>query len=387
MTVTVTGKTFELRDRLKSLGGRWNAESKGWEFHSLSPAHRRELMAHVGVVIGEKSTETPKRIDFDTDDDTTDLGDFGKRHSQSRSPGRTNMHGDDPSWFNYFRDQNPIGFFGYSSLSAMVKYIEGLPERDRNGRGWLRGDERWSGTDCMGDAIEIARKGWADGVELAQEIHETLTGQHAKERRRKHTVAGGSVNVGRMLAGNPAHMIARPKREGKKVVTFFVECFMSAGIDAQNAIIRAALIGAIADVLEMNGYSCEIVSISTAVTVRRNDPAYQVATTLKAAGETLNLDDVVFALGHPAYFRRLVFGCVGSDDALRDEWRTMGLPSRAFDAEHPTRATELFVDKIALNHQRLIDDNAPLITRAMQIWDLIVKGELPVMLNRETIDA
>jgi hypothetical protein len=383
--VTVSGKTFELRDRLKSLGGRWNADTKAWEFSSLSPAQRSELKAHVGVVIGEQSEARPEPItfDFDDDDNDVDLNDFGKGRSRSVAPGRTNIHGDDPTWFNYFRDQNPIGFFGFSSLSAMVKYLERLPEHDRNGQGWIRGDEKWSGTDCMGDAIDIARKGWDDGVELAQEIHETLTGQHAKERRRKHTVAGGSVNVGRMLAGNPAHMIARPKREGKKVVTFFVEGFMSAGIDADNAVIRAALIGAITDVLEMNGYSCEIVSIATAVTVRRNDPAYQVATTLKAAGETLNLNDVVFALGHPSYFRRLVFGCVGSEHALEREWSGMGLPSRAFDTDHAPRANELFIDKIALGHQRKIDDDAPLITRAMQIWDLIADGKLPVTLNRE----
>ena len=395
MPVVVSGKTWELRDRLKSLGGRWNADSKGWEFHSLSSEHRRELIAHVGVLISEKSGEIippyqpPRRSPvyvFRNDDDSDhDLGDFGKNSRSVRS-GKTNMFGDDPTWFNDFRDQNPISFFGFSNLSELVNYLEALPHSRRNGQGWTGRDVEWTQTECMTDAFDIARNGWADGIQLAQEIHELLIGQHAKERRRKHSIAGGSVNVGRMLAGNPAHMIARPKREGKKIITLFVEGFMSAGIDADNAVIRAALIGAIADILEMNGYSCEIVSITTAVTVRDHRPAYQVATTLKIAGETLNLNDVIFALGHPAYFRRLVFGCVGSDDDLQSTWSSMGMPSRAFDNEHPLNPSQLYVDKIGLQHQRKIDGDT-LIVRAIQIWDLIGKGNLPVTLNREDIET
>ncbi len=323
-------------------------------------------------------------IDDDSDNDL-DIGDFGKSSRSVRS-GRTNIFGDDPTWFNEFRDQNPISFFGFSSLSELVKYLEALPHNKRNGQGWTGRDREWTQTECMADAFDIARNGWADGVELARELHELLIGQHAKERRRKHSIAGGSVNIGRMLAGNPAHMISRPKREGKKIITLFVEGFMSSGIDAENAVIRAALIGAITDILEMNGYSCEIVSITTAVTVRGYQPAYQVATTLKIAGEALNLNDVIFALGHPAYFRRLVFGCVGSDNDLQSTWPSMGMPSRAFDNEHPLSANQLYVDKIGLQHQRKIDGDI-LTARAIQIWDLIARGNLPIELNREDIDA
>lgn len=404
MPVVVTGKTWELRDRLRTLGGRWNADSKGWEFHTLSPEHRAEFTATVGVLIHDKPgapipprqspryshTELqPPRVDVEKLISDV-LDDIDNEPPQRSNGSKSNIFGDDQSWFNYFYDQNPTGFFGFSSLSAMTKYIEGLPENRRNGQGWKRDRAQWAGSECIPDAIDIARKGWADGVEMAQEVHQALIGQHARERRRKHNVAGGSVNVGRLLAGNPAHMLARPKQPGTKVVTFFVEAFMSMGIDADNAIIRAALIGAIADILEMNGYSCEIVSIATARVDNVSDrgAAYQIATMLKAAGETLDLNDVIFGLGHPSYFRRFCFACVGSDRDLRRTWPNMGFPAKAFHADnHPPKANEFFVDKIPLGSQRRIDDDAPLITKAMQIWDLITDGNLPVELNREEIDA
>lgn len=403
MPVVVTGKTWDIRDRLKSLGGRWNADNKGWEFYTLSPEHRSEFKAHVGVMIADKpgdpgpSHQSPRHTPMTeqrrkpiTDADTliaNAMDSYRRERRQAENDRKTNMFGDDPTWFNYFADQNPIGFWGFSSLSAMVKYLENLPESDRNGCGWESRDFEWTKTECMVDAIDIARKGWNEGVELAQEVHEQLIGRHANQRRRKHSVSGGSVNIGRLLAGNPDHMISRPKQPGKKVITFFVEGFMSSGIDSENAIIRAALIGAIADILEINGFSCEIVSITTTLTIGRDGiPAFQVATMLKAAGETLDLNDVIFGLGHPSFCRRFCFGCVGSDHDLRNVWRYMGAPSRVFTASHSTKANEFFIDKINLADQGKIDDSAPLINKAMQIFDIVFKQNLPIEL-KEDIDA
>lgn len=376
--IIITGKTFEHRDRLKDMGGRWNADNKNWEFNSLTDRQRQELKTLVGVMVSEIKQQL-----IDSDDDWFDDNDDGDETVDGKQ--RSNIIGDDRTWFNYFADKNPITFFGFSSLSAMTKYVKAIPEHmqeGKRGRGWNETDGQWFGTTDMNEALSLARDGWPDGVEMAQEILERLLGQHAIERRRKYSIAGGMVNVGRLLAGNPKHMIARPKQAGRKIITFFVETFISASISAEHAIIRAATVAAITDVLEMNGYSCEIVSIATSR--HSNLPAFHVATTLKATGETLNLNDVIFALGHPSYFRRMIFACNGSDDALRQVWSSMGYPTNAFNANYPIRPNEYYVNKI--DYRAPIDDELPLVQSALQIWDLIVSDELPITLNREDTD-
>lgn len=384
MPVVVTGKTFDIRDRLKSLGGRWNADDMQWEFYTLSSELRREFNARVGTMVVDKPGDVAPRqrkpsLVAISDWDAIDV---------SR---KTNMFGDDPTWFNYFADQNPTSYFGFSSLSALVRCIETMPAKiinddtnDRNGA-WERGRFGWYASECMPDAIDIARNGWPEGVEMAQEVHEKLIGKHAIERRRKHSVAGGSVNIGRLLAGNPDHMRSRPKQPGKKVITFFVESSFSSSIDSDNVIIRAATVAAIVDILEMNGYSCEIVA--TANTRHRARPSWQIVTTLKAAGEPLALNDIVFALGHTSYFRRLNLGLMALDPDLSDVWKTGGYPSNAFTDRHPVKANEIYIGRIDHDDRDKIMNNAPLITKAMQIWDIVFKQNLPVELNREDIDA
>lgn len=381
MSVVVTGKTWELRDRLKSLGGRWNDDAKHWEFYTLSPEHRRDFNAHVGVMISD--TLPPRRATPIAVDDWDAI--------EARAPGKTNMFGDDQTWFNYFADQNPVAYFGFTSLSALAHCVESIPQsivrdetNDRNGA-WERGRFEWYASECMPDAIGIARDGWSEGVELAQEVHEKLIGRHAVQRRRKHSVSGGSVNIGRLLAGNPDHMISRPKQPGKKIVTFFTESSFANSIKSEHIIIRAALIAAIVDILEANGFSCEIVA--TANTVHRRKPSWQIVTVLKAAGETLALNDIVFALGHTSYFRRLNLGLMALDPDLIDVWESGGMPSDAFTKKHPTKPNEIYIGRIEHSDRFKIDNDAPLITKAMQIFDIVFKQNLPIELNREGIDA
>jgi hypothetical protein len=223
--------------------------------------------------------------------------------------------------------------------------------------------------------------GWSEGVELAEQILEQLTGRNAIERRRKYSVAGGMLNVGRLLAGNPLHMVSRPKQPGKKIITFFVEASMSSSVKARYAIIRAAITAAIVDILEMNGFSCEIVMIATSNYSTRGKPACQIATTLKKAGELFSLNDFVFALGHPSYFRRFSFAVKGSDQRLKQIWHSMGFLGDAFNEDHPTASNEFYIGKIDHYLRNLINDEGTLIEQAIQIWDLITSDDLPITIK------
>lgn len=365
--IIVSGKTFELRDRLKEMGGRWGKHDKTWQFTSLSTAHRAELQTTVGLFITDQNNDLETWLN--------------KRH------GETTVHGNDKTWVNYFCGKNPTSFFGYSSLAEVVKTIQRMPQSiinddtdDRNGA-WQDGMSTWFGSADMNSALKFARDGWPEGVELADHILKKLTGRNAIERRRRYNVAGGSVNVGRLLAGDPLHMVDRPKQPGKKVITFFAESSMSSSIETENAIIRAAIVGAMVDILEMNGFSCEVISVMLADHYSR--PAYQITTALKEAGEPLNLNDLIFALGHPAFCRRMCLGIMAIDPDLRDVWPSGGMPVDAFNEHNPTLPNEIYIKRIEHKMQNSIDEDAPLMTKVLQIWDLIIDANLPITINRE----
>lgn len=373
----VSGKTFEIRELLKSKGGKWNESSRVWEFQKLSIADRVDITEHMGVSVTERVNEqspkswrvpVPPREPIEQDDVDT---------------GKTTKFGDDHTWFNYFDQKNPISFFGFSGMEALAKYVEAIPfsitkERldDRNSA-WDTHNGDWAGTSSMSDALQMAREGWSEGVAIAEGIVEQFSARNAIERRRKHSVAGGSVSVGRMLARNPMHMNKRYKSPGKRIITFFSEAIMSSSISARNAATRAAVIAAVVDLLEHHGYQCEIISVMSAD--RYGLPVYQFTTTLKDAGEALNINDVIFGLGHPSFLRRLGFATCATDENLRDIWSSMGTPTPSFKP-HQLKENEYYIGAIQHERRHQVDAQVDL-QRALQIWNLCCDKRLPVELK------
>ena len=401
--IIASGRTYEHRDKLKSLRGQFDQSTKQWSFWYLSQSEIAELKSLVGVIVNEKGARVKIEADFGEDEQSSIIsgvppfpsstGDsavdrllaamLSEDEKQPALIGRndnTPIYGDDQRYFNYFKDQNPLAFFGFSSLSKMVDYVEAIPRDKRTGdrdAGYEPGE--WAGTPDMPAALKLARHGWAQGVENAQEIIELLGVQHATQRRRKHAVAGGSVSVGRMLAGNPAHMTNRPKQPGRKIVTLFAECGMSASIKVENMIARAAIIAAIADILEREGYSCEIVSL--VINSRFGSrPGSHTAVTVKQAGERLNLHDAVFALGHPSFLRRLSFACVCSSDECEPIWETQGSPAFAFNDKHPTGRNEFFIRPLTIEQQSQILGGS-LRNRALSMMEFVKPHNLPIEIN------
>lgn len=374
-TKTLSGNTFEHRERLKQMGGRWDASEKNWKFDFLSPRDTAELMNLPGCMLTDAKKPVPPIEPQEKESAEDFIARIAQREEDNKRPtvgiGQTKIYGDDTTYFNHFMDKNPKSFFGFSSLSEMVKFVEDAPAsnkipNDYNGYG---GAKSWAGSPNMNAAIKLAREGWEDGVNKAAEVLEKLNVDHAVERRRSHSVAGGSVNVGRMLAGNPAHMRHRPKQPGRRIVKLFVQNAASAFMNEDILSIRAAIIAAIADVLEMNGYSCEISSIIS-MDFHNGQPASQIVTMLKNAGEKLNLNDLVFSLGHPSFLRRLSFACTVQAPELRGMWSYQGMPVNAFNDEYPPSKNEFYIPKLAKN-----------ATELKQLLKLTVPKGLPIQIG------
>lgn len=384
--IRISGNTFPYKELLKQIGAKWDGAERLWTIHTgadVSSLHSLPGLVITGDVKPiDTPTPRPERKPFDFEKFFSDIEQKRPKLIGSGSPA---IHGNDETYLNAFSAKNPPMFAGFRSLPDLIDFVEAIPEhvsRDNNdGRntGWDRNRGSWFGTGSMWQAIDLARNGWSKGTELATEASEIISGEHAVRRMRDYNVAGGRVNIGRLLSGHPLHMQHRSKRDGKKVVTLFVQTFMSAGIDTENAIIRAASVAAMSDVLATNGYSCEIVAVCTPA-ARSGRPGGHIATVVKEAGEPLNIENVVFALGHPSMFRRLYFGVYANEERLRSFWSYMGSPANAFDDPEDLPPGSLYVRKLDLDHQRQVEGNT-FKDRVRSLFPLIVPDGFPVELS------
>lgn len=360
MTTIVTGKTFDHRETLKALNGRWNPIRQCWQFDYASRATIERLRKLVGCSVVEEDNRTD---DNDLDAAVNFILDARQRDQPPKHGERESvLFGDDHRYHNYFKDKNPTVFFGFSSLSAMVRYIKRIPHEHTTGErdaGYEIGSDatEWTGTRNMNEALSLTENGWKEGTDNAAEILELLNIEHATKRRRQLAITGGHVSVGRLLSGNPVHMVKRPKLPGKRVVTLFVAGGNSAFVGSDQMITRAAIIAAIADILEREGYSCEIVNIWAAKDMI-GKPAVQIATTLKHAGEKLNLNDLTFAFGHPSMLRRLAFACVCSSDELHSIWLSQGMPGEAFNSHYMPARNEFYIPHLTRNYKGELREQA-----------------------------
>lgn len=369
--IIVSGKTFEHRETIKTLGGKWNGTDKTWQF--ADGADVSSLRGLPGVRIDGAAAQTPSRK-------APAKRPAGPASVAAKITDATAFYGNTDLRFNTLADQNPMSFAGFKSLNYMCDFVENI--RDARSDAWRMDAEyrEFTGVWGMSEALIIARTGWSDGVKKAMEALEVIETDHASTRQRKAVLAGGRVNVGRMLTGDPLHMIRRTRQPSKKVITLFVELGASAVIEQENLIIRAAAVAAMCDILETNEYSCEVVGVHSTRTRTDSEPLFQTTVELKSAGEHLNLNDLVFALGHPAMLRRLIHGINTMNPKTRPYLSSMGIPSPAFTDEHPTATGEFCISKIAPDVQDQITGKT-FKDRVRSMFPLIVPAGFPVSLT------
>jgi len=280
--------------------------------------------------------------------------------------------GNDQSYMGKVGTHNPRVFFGFSSLADLTDHVASLPAHPKTERATIE----FYGTESVAAAIKLARSGWAEGASQAEKIAEEFQTERAIQRRPSYGVAGGSVSVGRMMAGNPEHMRRRTKQPGRKVITLYTGVGVLARVPASVMARRAAVVAAVADRLEMSGYSCEIVAINTnRVGMGDNSCSHQFAVTLKHAGERLNINDVIFGLGHPSMQRRLFFSLVTGCNDLRNVWSSQGGSIRSF----PVDTEEFYISSPTPDQADMLHN-----AKTVQEWfDIIAPKKLREILQTQ----
>lgn len=318
----ITGKTFDHKEALKAYGARWNSIDKAWTIDDAA-ADKIVAMKLPGVIV-TMSSDLPKSEPVKVS--SIDLSEFSKNTTEVSQKGDV-VVGDQQLVGKF--NMNPKIFIGFASLGEFVDYVAKCGNRGSDDM------VKWAGATYAG-SIDLARNGWSDGVDLAFEAAELIKSDHVTDRVTRYSVAGGSVNVGRMLSGNPLHMRLRTRQPSTKVVTMFVDNFASNFVEPEAMIIRAAAIAAMSDILEHNGYSAEIVSVTPGDSVNQNGRGFLVVNKIKTAGEPLNLADVVYALGHPSYFRQMIFSAVRAQpNCSKSMYNSMGFPREGMLTAQP----------------------------------------------------
>lgn len=357
--IIVTGRTFDIREKLKELGGRWNSIDRHWEIFGASDKEITDLRAIPGIFV---------------EDQRYNPAPWEKPEPQ-RKP--TIVVGDDPTFFNYFATQDPSVFFGFSSLRAFTDYVADLPpiksENKRRNYPWSTDDEivEWTGTPDIAVALDLAQNGWTDGLGIT----DMLTVDAPQAKRRYNSVAGGSVNVGRMLAGDPQHMIRRVQQPHHKNIRMFVETIMWKGIGASIASFRALIVAGMIDLLEREGYRCELIAVTNSNHSSIIRGKAQLAVRIKDANERLSLLDAAFALGHPSFSRRLFMAAEASFDECHIDEFDIGLIDEAFTDDHPCATNEFYIPQLHGYQVLQLTENP------MSILDFIQPEGLPITIK------
>lgn len=201
-------------------------------------------------------------------------------------------------WLTHVAKPTPYGFAGSPSSKNL-------------------GNESWAGTKTFAEAMDLARKGWPEGLAKVKAMAEQIwrvVGQEVKKLEFNYEVAGDDVDVGRFLTGEPENMmeyIEEPSVGRGKIVHIYVNTVASCGISQETMYNRGAAVLALVDALEKLGFSCCVQTID-AISERwsgdKNILRYNV--TLREAGEALDMDRLAFALAHASWLRRLIFSAM-----------------------------------------------------------------------------
>ena len=168
MTYIATGNTFPHREIMKSHGGWWNPSLKRWEFEALSETSKKRLQSIPGVLITDLTPDRgPPSLPPFIADDEPPLPPLSHK---------TIFIGDDPTYVDNLIDDVPRYTFGFSSMAKLCDYIETLTPRDDGlycDVAYLPGSSLYmkkAQTDDLPHAIDIARHGWTDGLDLLKKF-------------------------------------------------------------------------------------------------------------------------------------------------------------------------------------------------------------------------
>ena len=214
----------------------------------------------------------------------------------------------------------------YRRIQKFYEWEQFLNWVDWSGKTYRRASHRISDknykfthTWTFQDAMDLARYGWAEGVSKIQQFekldlptHETFMQNY--DIQTEYSVAGGSVNIGRYLAGMPDCM--RHMRTSNhhvlpsRVQKIIIISNSSNRVLADEILKYGYKIYQIIEALEMANIQTDITLAYSAKNYNTEQISdycfYETYIKIKKAEDVLYPEKILFCVAHPAMFRRLV---------------------------------------------------------------------------------
>jgi hypothetical protein len=174
------------------------------------------------------------------------------------------------------------------------------------GMGKNRIADEWNGDMNWNDAMTAAELGKWDAPKIEHLTIPTLE-QESEDMRYFYDVTGNTLDVASYIAGEPEYwMVEEPIRKPcGRVIRIACEIGGLGDVEAYKLANRGQAIIALIHSLELQGHSIEL-TIVRAFT-NANKDSYNFLIPIKHAGFALDVKRLQFMIGHPAFFRRVLF--------------------------------------------------------------------------------
>lgn len=173
-------------------------------------------------------------------------------------------------------------------------------------------DSSWDAGIGYEGAIKMYEEGWYEGTQLVSDLLSEIYTRPAKGNKIAwcRAQSGPIWDVGAYLAGDPECALSMYYRRGSgaRYLTLYVPISYNCGVTSDTALARLAAVLALVDSLESLNIRCKIIAYESAQDKwSGTGKKYGFQIKLKDFADPLHLINTAFPVGHPAFFRRIVF--------------------------------------------------------------------------------
>lgn len=205
----------------------------------------------------------------------------------------------------------------FSSLADALDYAKGNSNPKSSNS---HGDDEWAGTKDLRSAVELGHRGYSD---IRPEVERMFTEMESQLADRlevafqtQFALTGAVVDVGRYLGGEPECMIdfvPEPSARMGRVVKVLVNGSASCSISAKDIMRRGVAVCALVDSIHKLGMGVEVYVELPINDKGINSPSgsvFSVLVKLHDSQQMLDINNLMFALCHPAMLRRITFSAM-----------------------------------------------------------------------------
>lgn len=214
----------------------------------------------------------------------------------------------------------------FDSMTEFVDYAE-KPVTRSSGQTMSSG-QSWDLAVGWEGALDLARNGWSEGRPEADAMVNQIVASLAEVIETAfepvHDVEGGAVDMAAFLEGEPECMMRFEIAEHsahREVIRIIVSTTCSGGISASIVRNRGLAVAALVDLIARCGRSVELYCENPVGYGNKSHGRHTLLVKVKPAEGYLDIDQILFAIAHPAFQRRLAFSAQDQEtEQIRNEY-------------------------------------------------------------------